>query len=515
MEERFKRAPVGIIETAPDGTVRDMNAAAGELLEADPDAAVHAAIESVFPDSVDATVPRAFESRTEADVKEYYPELDRWFDISIVRAGDDATIYITDVTDRHRNEKRLEQLEADIDHLTIINELISDVLAELVDASTREEIAETICTRLGETDIYEFAWLGERELGSDDIVVRAAAGATGRTLDGIEAALEAGETLPEARAVETGSSEVVDSLGEDESVPEAVRRAAFADGLQSLLAVPLTYGSNVYGVVGLYTAERNAFSERERASFGTLGEMAGFAVNATRHRSLLLSETLVELRLRITDPADPLVATASEHQATLSVDGLVPHGEAVLCYIGVEGAAPAPVADSLAAADTTDSTRVVDEHSDGGSLETVLAGGTPLARLTARGANVRSATFDVDGGTVVVELSPEEEVRRLVDAVTRGFDVEVVAKREHERDLVTTQAFRDRLGDRLTERQENALKTAFFADYFESPRGSTAEEVAGALDITGPTLLHHLRAGQRKLLAEYFDPSDDRTEPER
>ena len=42
------------------------------------------------------------------------------------------------------------------------------------------------------------------------------------------------------------------------------------------------------------------------------------------------------------------------------------------------------------------------------------------------------------------------------------------------------------------------LRTAYLADYFESPWRSTAEEVASALDITGSTLLYHLRAGQRK-----------------
>jgi predicted DNA binding protein len=49
------------------------------------------------------------------------------------------------------------------------------------------------------------------------------------------------------------------------------------------------------------------------------------------------------------------------------------------------------------------------------------------------------------------------------------------------------------------------LRTAYLADYFEAPRGSTAEQVAASLDITGSTLLHHLRAGERKLLDVYLD----------
>jgi len=49
------------------------------------------------------------------------------------------------------------------------------------------------------------------------------------------------------------------------------------------------------------------------------------------------------------------------------------------------------------------------------------------------------------------------------------------------------------------------LRVAHLADYFESPRGSTSEEVAEALDISGPTVLYHLRNAQRELLDAFFD----------
>jgi len=369
MDEQFERAPVGILEVDPAGTVRAVNERADALLDVGSAGVTDETVGSLFPMSVEASVPRAFETPPEErlSVEEFYPDRDSWFEVTVVPAGDTVFIYVRDVTDRHRLEKELTQREADITRLTVINGLISDVLGALVEASTREEIAQTICTRLGETELYDFAWLGERELGTDDIVVRAASGATGRTLDSIESTLGAGENTPEARVVETGQPEIVQPVGDDDSVPTPVRRAAFADGLQSMLAVPLTYGSTVYGVVGLYTSERDAFGSRERASFGTLGEMAGFAVNATRHRSVLLSDTVVELRLRITDRADPLVATAAEQEASLSVDGLVPAAETPLCYLTADGADPADVAESLAAAETVESTRVVD--GTGGSVE--------------------------------------------------------------------------------------------------------------------------------------------------
>lgn len=539
MHERFARAPIGILGVSPDGTVRELNERAGELLDTEPAAAAGASIETVFPESVEASVLRSFDNTptTETTVEEYYPGPDRWLSVSIVStspaeieassgapADDSAgtgteteteampetvTLYVQEVTDRHRDERRLDRLRGDIDRLTVTNELISDILGELVDASTREEIAETICARLGETEIYDFAWVGERELGGDSTVVRAAAGTTGRTFEQIEAALETGVSIPEARAIETGTPEIVQPIGADGDVPETIRRAAFADGLQSLLAVPLVHGTSVYGVVGLYATDQSAFSARERSSFGTVGEMAGFAVNAARHRNLLLSDTLVELRLQIDDRDDPLVAATAGHDAALSLDGVVPQGDALLCYLTVDTGTPDAVGERLRAHDATGSVRVVGDDPEDESIEGVLRETTVLARLVARGATVRSGTFDQTGGEVVTDLSPGEDVRRLVAAVTEGYDASVVAKRERQREVTTTREFREALGERLTDRQRTALKTAFLADYFESPRESTAEEVAEALDITGPTLLYHLRAGQRKLLAEVFDTDGD------
>jgi predicted DNA binding protein len=509
MEERLERAPVGVLDVDRGGIVRALNNAAAKLLETSRAAAVGEPVGAVFPDSVEASVPEAFDTPPEAErsVEEYYPTVDRWLSVSIVPVDGTVSLYLRDVTERRQVEQQQARLDADLSRLSVINQLISDVLTELVEASTREEIAATICDRLGETDIYEFAWVGERDLGTDEVVVRAGAGATGRTLERIEECVRRGVDVPEQRAVETGTPEIVQPIGEDETVPEPVRRAAFADGLQSLLAIPLTHASNVYGVVGIYTTGLNAISERERSSFRTLGRMAGFAVNATRNRSLLLSDTVVELTLQVEGPEDPLVSVASEHDARLSLDGLVSDDQ-LRCYLAVRGEDPSAVATTAAETEHVGLTRIIDDHDDGGTLEMTLREESLLGRLTSLGVTVESAAFGTDGGEVVVELPPEEDVRRIAETVTRAYEVDVVAKRERERDVTTAREFRESLSRRLTDRQEEALRTAFYANYFQSPRGSTAEEVASALDITGPTLLHHLRAGQRKLLAEFLDTDE-------
>jgi len=505
MDDRLQRAPVGIIDVRPDGAVEECNAIADDLLDLGSDPTGDS-IAEIFPRSVDGSLPATFENEdvSATEFEEYYPDLDRWLDVSIVPGNGRIAVYVQDVTDRRRHEQTVDRLRDERKRTAVIDDLLSDVLQELVGASSRGEIAEMICERLGETSLYEFAWVGERNVGDDHLTVRAAAGNTGETFEAVREALDGNATTPEERAVEEGKLRTVQPVPEKSTAPKGIRMAAFADGIHSMVAIPLHYGSNVYGVVGVYAEGQDAFSDRERSSFETLGEIAGFAVNAARNRSLLLSDTITEVTFNVRE-SSTLASVSSELDAEMNLDGLVPHSEdRLLCYIAVEGRVEA-VADALAEKRGVTDVRLIGDAENRGSLEVEFHDATPLLAVATLGATVQTATFEDGLGRVVVELPPDEDLHRMADALTREFDAEIAAKRERERSVTTAREYRDEVGSRLTDRQETVLRTAYLANYFESPRGSTAEEVADSLDITGSTLLHHLRASQRKLLDAFYE----------
>ncbi|MFD1588432.1 bacterio-opsin activator domain-containing protein [Halorientalis brevis] len=505
MDDRLQRAPVGVLEVSPEGTVTAINDVARGLIDvtADPSGVP---IAEVFPRSVEDTLLGAFEGEDVCAVEfeEYYPDLELWLAVSVVPTDTDVVVYLQDVTRRQRYEQSVERLRTERKRITLIDEVLSKVLAALVDASTREEIAETICRELGDTALYEFAWVGEREIGSDDLTIRAAAGDTGETFAAVRDALTGPAPTPEERAVESGQLQAADPLADDAAVPERVRMAGFADGVQSALAIPLVYGANVYGVVGVYADGTDAFSDRERRSFETLGEVAGFAVTAARNRNLLLSDSVTEVTFSV--GADSVMASLSGALDTeYTLDGMVPRGdETLLCYTVIEGAAFDEIAAVASDMECIGDVRAIGDSQSDPTVELEIQGSTPLLAVSSLGGTVRRARFDDGTGQIVVDLPPESDVHRMSDAVSRTYDADVVAKRERERSVTTAREFRDELDERLTERQRVVLRTAYLADYFESPRGSTAEEVATSLDITGSTLLHHLRASQRKLLDAYF-----------
>ncbi|MFB6107620.1 MAG: bacterio-opsin activator domain-containing protein [Haloplanus sp.] len=507
MDDRLQRAPVGVLTVSPDGTVIGINEVARSLIRSTDDV-VGAALSEVFPRSVENSLLTAFEgdSVTETAFEEYYPDLERWLDVSVAATDEGVTVYLQDVTERRRHEQSIERLRTERERTAVLEDVLSKILAELVGATSRGEIAETICRSLGDTEIYDFAWIGEREIGGDDLVAHAVGGDAGQTFTAIRDALddETATTLEE-RAVESGRLQAAQPLAETPRVPESVRTAGFADGVQSGLAIPLVYGSNVHGVAGVYAAGTEAFSDRERTTFETIGEVAGFVVTAARNRNLLLSDTVAELTFEVGE-GSAVSRLSRSLDSTASLDGVVPRGdETLLCFVSIEGADVTAVEDATAGIDGIVETRPVRESPSGVTVELTVRGSTPLLAVSSLGGTVRDATFESGTGHLVVELPPDGDVRRIADTVSRDYDMAFVSKEERERSVTTAREFRDALRDRLTERQQTVLRTAYLADYFESPRGSTAEEVAASLDITGSTLLHHLRAGQRKLLDAYLD----------
>jgi hypothetical protein len=504
----------GVLVVDEEWTVRTANDAAAALLGVDRPTLDGSDVRDTFPESVEATFHVRFgDGADPADVsfEEYFPALSRWLAVRTRPLDSGMAVYVDDVTDRRESERAVADREAELDTLDRINAIVYDLIEELAGATSRESIETTVCERLAASDLYEFVWIAEREATGDRLSDRTAAGDHGDTIADIVEHSADPDAAPERAAIETRSSVVVDQLGNDERVPESVRRAAFARGLQSGLAVPLGYGDTVYGVLGVYAAREGAFSDRERTGFETLGETVGFAINAARQRNLLLSDTVVELTLRVGGREPVLATTAGQFDCTLDVEGTVPMDDhRLLEYVRVEAADPEAVLADLTDGEGVGSGRVVATHEEGGLLEIVVGDASPVLLLTEQGATIRTVAYDGGVGRLVVEFPPDEDVRDVLEDVTARFpETELVAKRERERTVETAQDFQSDLREELTDKQYRALRTAYLADYFQSPRDSTAEEVAETLDISSATLHYHLRAAQRKLLDAFFGDEND------
>lgn len=411
-----------------------------------------------------------------------------------------------DVTERIEHERALERQRDELATLDRINELLLETTRELIQTSSRDAVERTVCEQLTSSDLYRFAWVGEREFDGNRVGVRTSAGEDGGYLDEVTITTDHSDVGlgPVGRAMRTGEVQVANVSDE---VFEPWREPAVECGFGSVAAVPLHHADAVYGVLAVYATREDAFSAREQAGFDVLGRTVGFVIHAARSHDQLFADAVVELEFDVDDDS-VLVETAADFDCRLSLDGYVAAGEGWLLYLTVDDAPVGAVVEALADDADVERARIVGEADDGGRIELNASSSTLLATATAAGGSVRSAEIDADGSRITVEVPAATDVRGVVEHVVEEYPgSELLAQRECDRQVTTVGRPGGPL-DSLTDRQQEVLEAAYRAGYYAWPRESTAEEVAEAVDIASPTLHGHLRKAEVAILSALFEQRD-------
>ncbi|WP_251343750.1 PAS domain S-box protein [Haloplanus halophilus] len=404
-------------------------------------------------------------------------------------------------------EERLRTQTERAERLDRIATLTQQVEAAITDASGAAEVERAVCDRLADAGPYERAWIGGVEVGGDRLTPRVGVGASSGAVGerGLSTADAGADPHPAVRAWRSDEVEVADSLVTDGPSGDW-RRDALAEGVQSVCAVPLTYDGITHGVLAVGASSPNAFGERVRDFLDQLGTSVGYALTAIERRRALESDETVELVFRDGDGAAarlPFARAAREadcrvrHERTVTRDG-----DVSVFFTFDDGGE-----DVRAVAERTlpGSVSVVTDDADSTLVEARTDSwfGSPLAEY---GAVLRRAAATPAETTIVVEVSAGADVRSFTDRLRElAPAVELVAKRQHQRQERTPEELRDRVTERLTDRQREALTAALSAGYFEWPRENDGREVAERLGITQPTLNKHLRLAERKTLSLLFD----------
>ncbi|MEF8842449.1 MAG: bacterio-opsin activator domain-containing protein [Haloarculaceae archaeon] len=391
------------------------------------------------------------------------------------------------LAERRARRRELERRHDELERLNQLNALVEEIIRSLVGAATREEIERTVREALGDSEFYVDARVLERGAEAGSVVRRAG---------------------PIRSAFEDGVVRIVPRIATDERVPDSRREAAAGDGARSCLVAPLSYADTVFSVLVVHAPSPDAFSEREATAFETLGRVVGFVINATNNRRLLLGNTAVEVEFAI-GPSDAWFTTVSERLGcTVTVGGVVPtEGGSLLEYVTVEGGPTDAVRESLAGTPAVEEVRVLAHDGDRCSLECAVREDEAGLRVIAEyGASLRTARA-VDGtGTITARFPAADPARDAATAIEERFDgAELLAKRVADVSERSAPTVRQRVVERLTDKQFSALRAAFLAGYYDYPRGTTAEDLAGSLDIAPSTLHQHLQAAQRKLLATVLE----------
>jgi len=411
---------------------------------------------------------------------------------------------------RRARRRELERQRDELATLNQINALVEDTIGALVDAATREEIEDTVCDRLAGSQFYADASIVERGSTPGRIVVRT--GSNGDDRDGASFGDADGSIpspTPVATAIEERTVQVVSDRSGDDPYADRRRGDEEVSGPRARLVAPLAHEDTIFGALVVHAPDPDAFSDREQAAFETLGRVVGFVINATNNRRLLLGNTAVELEVTLAGPdADAWFLSAADRlDGTIEVEGSVPtDGSILIEYVTVTDVPDDVDPDDLADTPAIRDVRVLTDDGDRWVLEcAVRADDAGLGAMIAYGATVRRVRAADGVGTITVRFPSTASPRDAMAVVREAFPAaELVAKRVVDVSDRSVATIRQRVDDRLTDKQSTALRAALLAGYYDYPRETTAEELASSLDIASSTLYQHLQAAHRKLLGTVF-----------
>ncbi|WP_165875323.1 bacterio-opsin activator domain-containing protein [Natrarchaeobius chitinivorans] len=417
------------------------------------------------------------------------------------------------ISREHELEEEKEELEEEtqaLDRVQRLNNDIRDLTKVLTNSHTRPEITEEICTRLAASEPYEFAWFGALDPGSNEVVPEAFAGNGDTYLDGVTITVDEELTEtdhePIGHAIHDRTPQVDNSIQEDPPF-ESWRQSAIQHGYRSTIAVPVVHQDTLYGILSLYATESGVFDQLEVAVLQEFGEMIGYALNAEERRQAFTSEQSVELAFEVHERTDSLFAMTTEVAGEFHLENLVERRDGrTTMFFANKGGDPQEVVKWADNQSDISNLRLLTDRDEECLFECVLEESTVWSQLLQRGAMVIDAVADSDSTRIVIRI-PRSADPRAFDALLeeRLGDVDLVARREYDEPIMTAQEFEAEYRDRLTERQDEVLQTAYYAGYFEWPRETKSGELADILGIAQPTVSRHIRASEDEFLSMVYE----------
>jgi len=407
-------------------------------------------------------------------------------------------------------ERKQQELEAVLTH---IEGLLQNVSVGVINARTPTDIEQEVCDALIKSGEYRRAWMSERTPDSDSVeaaITTAVDGDDGSAVDPapelVETALQesvvAFDGTPPAwpdRAADVSASDpAIESVSSWLGTVHETERAV----------VPVTYRGTTYGVIGIQTDGDHQFDRHEAIVLSTLGRIVGTALNTVRTQSLLQGDAAIELELSI-GASESFVDLTTNVDCQLDHVGTIPPGEdpTLKLFFKVTDGSPAAVAKTARSQAGIDDSTVVRaaENQNSGLVRLSLVDSPLVDALVGHSGTITDATA-VDGtGTVTIQLSKDANPRTFVEELESQLpEVTLNSYHDDQRPQRTNQEFVAEVNKTLTDRQRDALKTAYASGFFNWPRQVSGDEVGDVMGITRATFHQHLRTAERKLLDAFY-----------
>ena len=412
-------------------------------------------------------------------------------------------------------DRMLQRQNERLSRLDRVNRLIQSISPAVVSADSRAAVETEVCQRLLRLESVTGAWFADVDLPSDGTVRRAVAGAIEAYLSDVPTVsaapdsepVQASPPTPARQAFEAGEPVVVRDLFEVDPGPWW-RDRALTGGTHTIVAIPIRYESTQFGAIEIHLDRPQGLTDDEIDALESLGVMIGHTIGSIRQRAALMTGGSVILTFGVGSDSG-LSRLAEVAGAPLTVTEVQATADGTYSvFVTVDDS---QTGDMEALADTISretGASVLRNATTGLTCRLTLGADSPIRTLVEPGVALQQVEVADDPGllTVSVSVPYSMDVREYVDSVTDAIDtIELVGKYEPASSRETGAELTRSVDERLTERQREVVRVAFYAGYFDQPRTADAETVATELGIAQSTFSQHLRAAERKLLEALYD----------
>ncbi|WP_269785472.1 bacterio-opsin activator domain-containing protein [Halobacterium zhouii] len=414
--------------------------------------------------------------------------------------------------DRVKREREFIEKQEDLEHtneqLSEVNRItktIRKVDKALVQSTHRREVEAAVCDALTDAGAYRLAWFGAVDPQTDALTMNTSSGEDSMFIDQLLTADRDSDPLvPAERAVQTGEPVFTENVLT--GFPETKwREETLNAGYRSLVSLPIQFRETTYGVLEVYAAYPDSFSDKERSVLRELSNTIGNAINAIQRKEALLANSHLELTIEIPSSNGVFTHTAAKADCELRVESLLPRADGNwLVYFVASNSDPETVVEALQEFPTVESIERMRSSNGGELFGLVLTELSGLSFLGEQGATITALTATSTEAEITLELPQSTDVRSFMETCEANHPNAELLSRKEVADENTDSLNKQVIGE-LTDPQHRALKVALEGGFFEWPRDKTGEEIAESLGVSPPTFHRHLRIALETVVSSVLD----------
>ena len=223
------------------------------------------------------------------------------------------------------------------------------------------------------------------------------------------------------------------------------------------------------------------------------------------------AHSVFEVEFSLRDSTVPFVNVSKAEACMLDLVEVVPRRDGRYAkFFRVRGASVDDVTARAGRYDSVDAT-VVKAHDAGGIVEFTVSEDTPSVTLAEHGVLPTEVSSDKGHARIRAEIPPRCESSTIIERFLDDYPTaDLVSKTEVDAmsPLVFDVSHRRTFHTHLTDRQQEVLRTAYEAGYYDWPRECTGKEVARELGVSSAAFSEIIRAAERNTFSALLDESE-------